>query len=228
MSDDNVFLRQIKSFVRREGRMTGGQRRALETLWPRFGVDTGDEALDFTKLFGKPADTVLEIGFGMGESLHTMAVLHPERHYLGIEVHRPGVGALLAAAEQSGLGNLRVFCADAEDVITHIPDHSLAVIQIFFPDPWHKKRHHKRRLIRLEFARLLEKKLRPGGTLHIATDWKDYAEHIVAVLKLLPTFHNRSRRGDYCERPDTRPLTKFEQRGIRLGHCVFDMIYEKT
>lgn len=220
--------RRVRSFVRREGRLTPGQQRALENLWPRYGLDNGAVCLDLNAVFGRQAPRILEIGFGNGAALIALAAAHPERDYLGIEVHRPGVGAALLAIAAQGLTNVRVICADAVEVLSHaLPDASLAGIQIFFPDPWHKQRHHKRRLIQAEFATLLARKLAGGGYLHVATDWEDYAHHILAVLDALPQLHNNAGPGQFLPRPEQRPVTRFEQRGQRLGHAVFDLLYTR-
>ncbi|MCK5639246.1 MAG: tRNA (guanosine(46)-N7)-methyltransferase TrmB [Gammaproteobacteria bacterium] len=222
-------LRRIRSFVRREGRLTPGQQRALDSLWPRYGVEASDEKLDLPVLFGREAPTILEIGFGNGESLAQIAEAHPEQNYLGIEVHRPGVGRLLQRVEEKGLTNLRVMCADAIEVLNHqIPDNSLAGVYLFFPDPWHKKRHHKRRQVQPEWAQLIRQKLKPGGILHMATDWEDYAVYMLEVMGQAEGYRNLSADGDYVPKPDCRPLTKFEQRGQRLGHGVWDLMFERT
>lgn len=227
-TDDTSQHRAIRSFVRREGRFTPAQQRAFELLWPRYGIDAGTEPLDLDAAFGRTALRVLEIGFGNGESLAAMAQAYPERDYLGIEVHRPGVGRLLNLVEDAGLPNVRVLCADAVDVLTQqIPDASLDRVQIFFPDPWHKKRHHKRRLIQPAFVQLLATKLKPDGILHLATDWEDYAQHMLAVLEDSPAFSNTAPQDDFAPRPEDRPLTKFEQRGEKLGHGVWDLLYRR-
>jgi len=221
------FLRQVKSYVRREGRLTAGQQRALELLWPRFGIDYGDQLLDLDQLFGRDGEKILEIGFGNGDSLWQMACAHPEKDYLGIEVHRPGVGHLLHKVEQSGISNVRVMCHDAVEILQHqIADHSLDRVQLFFPDPWHKKKHHKRRILQPAFADLVAVKLKVGGIFHLATDWENYAQHMLQVLNQHPRFRNLSASNDYVERPAERPLTKFEQRGQRLGHGVWDLLYQ--
>ncbi len=218
--------RTIRSFVRREGRLTEGQARALELLWPRFGVEAGEQPIDLNTLFGREAPRVLEIGFGMGDSLAEMAAAQPDHDWLGIEVHRPGVGRLLIHVEQLGLTNLRVMCTDAVEVLQRqLADGSLDRVQIFFPDPWHKKRHHKRRLIQPPLVALLVRKLKPGGAIHLATDWEPYAQHMLAVLSGTPGLTNRSPSGDYVPRPDHRPQTKFERRGARLGHGVWDLLF---
>ncbi len=222
------FLRQIKSYVRREGRLTAGQQRTLEKLWPIFGIDYAEHPLDLDACFGRDAQKVLEIGFGNGDSLHQMAQAHPEIDYLGIEVHRPGVGHLLHLVEQSGATNLRIMCHDAVEILRHqIMDASLDRIQLFFPDPWHKKKHHKRRIVQAEFAGLVACKLKPGGIFHLATDWENYAEHMLTVLNPHPFFRNLSISNDYVPRPKERPVTKFETRGRRLGHDVWDMLFQR-
>lgn len=220
--------RKIRSFVRREGRLTKGQQRALDELWPIYGIDNTGEVIDLDKAFGNDAPKILEIGFGNGHSLAQMAKNFPENNYLGIEVHRPGVGALLLLLQEKQLGNVRVICDDAVEVVKHcISDASLERVQIFFPDPWHKKRHHKRRIIQPEFVSLIARKLKPGGLLHIATDWEDYAQHMTDVMKNIPEFENTSKDNDFVKRPEYRPLTKFERRGQRLGHGVWDLIYQR-
>lgn len=222
----NSGLRRIRSYVRREGRLTKGQQRALDELWPLYGIDNDNSKLDLEVVFGRSAPKILEIGFGNGRSLAQMAEAFPENDYLGIEVHRPGVGALLLLTEELGLSNIRIICDDAEDVIKNrLADESLDRVQIFFPDPWHKKRHHKRRLIKPAFITLVARKLKPGGLLHMATDWENYAVHMTEVMKHAESFINTNQHGDYVERPDYRPLTKFEQRGQRLGHGVWDLVY---
>lgn len=227
--NDTPHFRRILSFVRREGRLTAGQQRAMDELLPRFGIEGQGGMLDLDALFGRRAPRILEIGFGNGESLVSIAEQHPENDYIGIEVHRPGVGHLLMRIEELGLTNLRVICDDAVEVLAQrIPDNSLAALYLFFPDPWHKKRHHKRRQVQPQWAELVWRKLQPGGLLHMATDWQNYAEHMLAVIMADPGFHNTSSQGDYVPRPEYRPLTKFEQRGHRLGHGVWDLIFAKV
>lgn len=228
MSEKNptTYLRTIRSFVRREGRLTIGQQRALRELLPVYGLDAEKSGHNLTEIFARNNPKILEIGFGNGESLAQQANDNPDTNYIGIEVHRPGVGHLLVKVEQLQLDNVRVFNADAVEVVKHcIADHTLDGIQIFFPDPWHKKRHHKRRLIQVEFIKLLGRKLKAGGTLHFATDWENYAEHMVDVMRQSEGFNNISTEGKFVPRPAHRPLTKFEQRGQRLGHGVWDLIY---
>jgi tRNA (guanine-N7-)-methyltransferase len=220
--------RRVRSFVLRHGRMTPGQRRAFEEQWPRFGLAREQGPLDAQRVFGRAAPLVLEIGFGMGDSLADMAQASPERDFIGIEVHRPGVGRLLNAAAERGLDNLRIYCDDAVEVLRDcIADDSLDRVQIYFPDPWPKKKHHKRRLIQPHFVQLLRRKLRPGGLLHLATDWQDYAEHMLAVLEDSEGLVNGAAAGAYSPRPDWRPVTKFERRGAGLGHGVWDLLFEK-
>ena len=226
--------RRIRSFVRREGRMTEGQQRAFDELWGRFGIDPPDPdppesgPLDLPSLFGRDAPLVLEIGFGNGDSLAEMAAAAPERNFLGIEVHRPGVGRLLRSIEERGLTNLRVMSEDAFAVLErYIADGALDTVQLFFPDPWHKKRHHKRRILQPPFVELIADRLRPGGLFHMATDWEHYAEQMMAVMSACTRFENSAGPGNYAPRPDRRPLTKFEQRGRRLGHAVWDLIFRR-
>jgi tRNA (guanine-N7-)-methyltransferase len=219
----------IRSFVRREGRLTNGQKSALKTLWPIFGVDNNTSIDDLDSLFGRPAPKVLEIGFGMGDSLAAMAQSNSDIDYLGIEIHRPGIGHLLSLANKTNITNLRIINQDAVDALqTIIPDQSFDTIQIFFPDPWPKKRHHKRRLIQPEFSDKLIKKLKFGGKLHLATDWEDYAQHMLSVLNKFHQISNASRQGTFIERPPSRPITKFERRGTNLGHNVWDLLYVKN
>ena len=226
-SPEQQQKRPIRSFVLRQGRITVGQHAALEQLWPIFGVDAAQD-FNVVETFGRDAPLVLEIGFGNGESLAQMAMAAPEKDFLGIEVHRPGVGHLLLKVQELGLKNIRVFCADAVEVIgNRIPPNSLDRVQIFFPDPWHKKKHHKRRLVNAEFVALVEERLKPGGILHCATDWGDYAGQMLKVLEGTVNLRNQAGQGCYGERPASRPLTKFEARGQRLGHGVWDLLFEK-
>ncbi len=220
--------RTIRSFVKREGRLTAGQQKALDELWPQLGIDFSPQPINSQQLFGRDAELVLEIGFGNGESLWQMAQAQPEKDFIGIEVHRPGVGHLLQKIEQSGITNLRLICHDAVDVLKEqIADNSLDRVQLFFPDPWHKKKHHKRRIVQPDFAMLIAQKLKPGGIFHLATDWQHYAEHMLEVLNNCPTLSNLSEHNDFVPRPAERPLTKFEQRGQRLGHGVWDLFFKK-
>ena len=227
---DTAARRPIRSFVMRAGRMTAGQSRALEDLWPRFGLDYAAAPLDLPALFGRDAPRTLEIGFGNGEHLAKLAAAHPERDYLGIEVHRPGVGHLLMLAEAAGLTNLRVSDHDAVEVLNQqIPPATLDEVLVLFPDPWHKKRHHKRRLIQPPFIELLATRLRPGGVLRLATDWEEYALQMLDVLRGAPAlFANLSPGGDWMPRPEERAPTRFEKRGARLGHGVWDLAFRRV
>ncbi|MBN2886015.1 MAG: tRNA (guanosine(46)-N7)-methyltransferase TrmB [Chromatiaceae bacterium] len=222
-------MRPIRSFVLREGRLTAAQERAFGELWPRFGLDwTPGQALDLAARFGNERPVVLEIGFGNGESLAAMAEADPEHNWLGIEVHRPGVGHLLLEIERRGIENLRLMRHDALEVLEQgLPPASLERMQLFFPDPWPKRRHHKRRILNARLIAQLERCLRPGGLFHAATDWEPYAEQMLATLDAVETLENLSGPGHYSPRPDYRPLTKFEQRGERLGHRVHDLLYRR-
>lgn len=211
-----MTIRRIRSFVRREGKMTLAQKQALEQQWPDHGLEVGAGFIGFPKM-----PLILEIGFGMGMSLFELAQTHLDKQFIGIEVYRPGVGALLRKLKASQLTNVKVFKEDAVDVLTAcIPDHSLAALLLFFPDPWHKKRHHKRRLVQPEFVKLIKSKLKPGGYFHVATDWQPYAEHVDGVMQLFPEFQ-KTRPSAFLERPNT----KYEKRGVSLGHEVFDLVY---
>ncbi|MGO4893033.1 tRNA (guanosine(46)-N7)-methyltransferase TrmB [Flavobacterium sp. W21_SRS_FM6] len=228
-AESGVYIRKIQSFVKREGRLTSGQAKALEQYWPSMGLLHTDGKLDTEYTFGRQAPLVLEIGFGMGKSLVEMAKNEPDKDFIGIEVHRPGVGACLAEAAEHQVTNLRVYEYDAVAVLADcIADASLARVQLFFPDPWHKKKHHKRRIVQAEFVQNLRTKLALGGVFHMATDWENYAQHMLEVMSAAPGFVNQSESGDYVPRPDQRPLTKFEQRGHRLGHGVWDLMFEKV
>lgn len=219
--------RRIRSFVLRTGRMTEGQSEAFTEHWGEYGLEVADGAMSPAQMFGAEAPCVLEIGFGMGDSLLQMAQAAPETHFIGIEVHTPGVGRLLAGAAAAGLKNLRVYREDAVKILEDVlPEHSLDSIQLYFPDPWPKTKHHKRRLVQPAFLSLLARKLKPGGTLHIATDWKDYADHCIAVFAQCPQWVNTAQNGHFVERPEFRPETKFERRGKKLGHGVWDIIFE--
>ena len=216
----------IRSFVLRAGRMTAGQERALRDLWPVHGLEFSATHLDLDVLFGRRARRCLEIGFGTGECIGSLAEAHPEVDYLGIEVHRPGVGALLLRAEKSRLANLRVICHDAVEVLgEQIPPGSFDEILVFFPDPWHKKRHHKRRLVEADFVQRLARALRNGGILRLATDWEAYAGQMLSVCNAEPLLLSLSPTASYVPRPDLRPVTRFEKRGERLGHGVWDLAY---
>lgn len=207
------FPRAIRSFVKRQGRMTPGQRRALDERWQDFGIDYQPELLDLTAAFGRAAPVVLEIGFGNGDNLADMAARYPTQNFLGIEVHEPGVGACIMKVQEGGLRNVRVMRHDAVEVLHDmIPAHSLSRVNLFFPDPWHKKRHHKRRIVQRKFMTLLAEKLLPGGIFHVATDWPGYAEHIEAVLANCAEFKALKTV------PEDRSVSRFDSRGQRLGH----------
>jgi len=224
---NDASQRRIRSFVLRQGRLTKGQARALETVFPKFGITYKPELLDLSTQFGR-ADSkkILEIGFGMGETTAKIAQTLPECDFLAAEVHTPGVGALLKLIDESALTNIRVIQHDVVEVLQNmLPEASLDGIHIFFPDPWHKKRHHKRRLIQAEFVKLLCTKLKPGAYIHVATDWQEYAEWVLEVLSAEPQLQNMAK--DYAEKPGYRPLTKFENRGIKLGHGVWDMVFTR-
>jgi len=225
---DQSKWRHIRSFVRREGRLTGAQQRAIELLGPRFMLEHQPQALDLDAVFDRQAPRYLEIGFGDGKALAEMAAARPEVDFVGIEVHRPGVGSLLQQVESHSLTNVRVICADAVEVLkTMLPDTALDKVFMFFPDPWHKTRHHKRRLLQADFAALVRKKLKPGGIFHMATDWKDYAMHMLVTMENAAGFANTSIDNTFVMRPSYRPLTKFEARGKRLGHGVWDLMFER-
>jgi len=229
-TEDGKLVRKVRSFVRREGRLTKGQETALKECWPTMGIDYQNDFLVWGEVFGNNNPVVLEIGFGMGASLVDMAKNTPEKNFIGIEVHRPGVGACLSAASEAEIPNLRLMCHDAVEVFANmIPDNSLATLQLFFPDPWHKKRHHKRRIVQLDFSEMVRQKLIPKvGIFHMATDWKDYAEHMIEVMNQAPGYTNIAVEGDYILRPEDRPLTKFEARGNKLGHGVWDIKFQRV
>lgn len=218
--------RPIRSFVLRQGRLSPAQARALDELLPRLGIPYAPEPLDFTRTFGRAAPVVLEIGFGMGETTAAIADAQRNTDFLGIEVHAPGVGALLKDVAARGLTNVRVIRHDAVDVVTHmLPEASLAGIHVYFPDPWPKKRHHKRRLLQPAFVRLLASRLAPGGYLHAATDWEEYAQEILATFDAEPLLANTA--AGFAPKPAWRPLTKFEARGVKLGHGVWDIVHRR-
>jgi tRNA (guanine-N7-)-methyltransferase len=216
----------IRSYVLRQGRFSRGQQRAYSELLPRFGVSYRPEPLDLAKLFGNASPVVVEVGFGMGETTARIAAENPGTNYLGIEVHAPGVGSLLKQVEEKALVNVRVVSHDAVEVLRDmVPPDSLAAIHVYFPDPWPKKRHHKRRLLQAEFAALAASRLAPGGHLHVATDWQEYAEHVLQVLSAVPQLRNTAE--GFAPRPATRPETKFERRGLKLGHGVWDLLFTR-
>ena len=219
---------RIRSFIRRQGRATQGQQKALDNLWHRYCLDF-DEPFDNEQAFNRKAPLIVEIGFGNGSSLAAMAEANPAVNYLGIEVHRPGVGQLMMSLEQKGLSNVKIYHHDAIEILEQkIEDNSLAAVHLFFPDPWQKRRHHKRRIMRPEFVVLLHKKLVSGGYFHAATDWEHYAHEMLKILSGSKLLINTQRDKLFCPRPDYRPLTKFENRGLKLGHGVWDLIFKKN
>jgi len=224
--NERLSRRPIRSFVLRQGRVSNAQRRAFEALLPRYGVPYAARVHDLAAVFGRRAPRILEVGSGMGETTATIALEHPENDYLAVEVHTPGVGSLLKRIADLGLGNVRVVQHDAVEVLQDmIAPGSLDAVHLFFPDPWPKKRHHKRRLVQPPFAALLASRLRPGGYVHAATDWENYALQMLEVLSAVPALENTAR--GFAERPETRPVTKFEQRGIALGHRVWDVVFRR-
>lgn len=223
-----VRRREIKSYVMRAGRMTDGQQRGLDDGWPKFGLLLADGMRDFDQVFGRQAPRTLEIGFGMGHSLLEMAQAAPEQDFIGIEVHRPGVGGLLNGLLTENVSNVRVYSCDALEVLKNcVADASLDRLMLFFPDPWHKSRHHKRRIVQPDFVQLVRSKLKVGGIFHLATDWQQYTEHMLEVLNLAPGFVNLSEDQTSVPRPEERPVTKFERRGERLGHGVWDLKFQR-
>ncbi len=220
--------RPVRSFVLRAGRLTEGQQRALKELWPLYGVEAGENELDPGSLFGNDRPLIMEIGFGNGEATWQMAINEPDRNFLGVEVHKPGVGHLLLKIEEHGISNLRIACEDAVELLgRRIPDRALSGVRIYFPDPWPKKRHHKRRIVQQPFVDLLARKMKADGILHLATDWEPYAEHMLGVLNASTAFENQSQHGEACTRPEWRPETKYEKRGERLGHGVYDLVFRR-
>jgi tRNA (guanine-N7-)-methyltransferase len=225
---DKIHHRKIRSFVRRPGRTTSAQRRALESLWPRFGATATGETLDLIELFGRDAPVILEIGFGDGEALFTSAANNPHIDHLGIEIHEPGVGHLLMLLERAGLTNVRIIARDAVEILdANLAPASIDVVRVLFPDPWPKKRHHKRRLVQHTFVDAVARALKPGGLLHLATDWADYAEHIAEVMAPSERFRLLPAAEAAADPFSARPPTKFERRGRRLGHAVWDLYYRQ-
>ena len=221
-------MRKVRSFVHRESRMTARQKRAVDELWPSFGITLSDATLDLTTIFGRDVPRSLEIGLGMGDALLAMAQRYPERDFVGVDVHRPGVGNTLDLGRNLGLTNVRAVVADAVELLKHnVADASFDTVYIFFPDPWPKTRHHKRRLISPAFVELLSSKLKPGGVVQLATDWEAYALWMMDVLSASPAFENLSGVGNFAPRCEDRALTKFEARGQRLGHGVWDLAFSR-
>jgi len=222
------YFRTVRSFVRRQGRLTVGQERALEDHWPFYGIEAGEHPLDLDAIFGRSAPKHIEIGIGRGEALLAMAEACPEIDFIGIEVHRPGVGHLLLNAADKGLKNIRIITHDAVEIFKkQIADGSLEGVYLFFPDPWHKKKHNKRRILNAEFAQMVADKLKPGGLFRMATDWEDYAVQMLEVMNACPRYQNCAADNGYMPRFELRPLTKFEKRGQRLGHGTWDLCYAR-
>ncbi len=222
----DLSKRHIRSFVLRQGRVSVAQQRAIDNLQPRYGIPYAARPLDLAQIFGRTAPVILEIGFGMGDTTAKIAQAHPENDYLALEVHTPGVGNLLKLIDAGNLENIRIMQHDAVEVLRDmIGANTLDGVHIFFPDPWHKARHNKRRLIQSPFIAQLVQKIKPGGYIHVATDWQDYAEQVLRVLSEEPLLENTA--ADYAPRPDYRPLTKFEQRGLKLGHGVWDLVFRR-
>lgn len=234
-SGDQGFLikpqfkpKPIRSFVIRAGRITAGQKNAFDSAWPTYGLSLFDGLMDPEKIFGRSAPLVVEIGFGMGDSLFQMARNESDKNFIGIEVHPPGVGRLINLAHQAGLQNLKVYMADAMDVMEDcIPNDSIDRLQLYFPDPWHKKKHHKRRILQSPFVQKIYPKIKVGGLFHMATDWQPYAEHMLEVMVASEGFVNTQLEAPYAPRPAYRPVTKFERRGEGLGHGVWDLVFKK-
>lgn len=227
-ADNKEKFRAIKSFVLRQGRLTKAQQNALDNHWHDYGIDYSEQELNFEDLFGNSNEVILEIGFGNGESLLQQAIEQPEYNFIGIEVHGPGVGHLIHSANVQGVHNIKVIRHDAIEVLQHqIADNSLKQIQLFFPDPWHKKRHHKRRIIKPDFIQKIHQKLADGGSFHMATDWQHYAEQMLEQMDDADDFSNTAGKGNYSADKGFRCETKFERRGLRLGHGVWDLIYKK-
>ncbi|MCO4798526.1 MAG: tRNA (guanosine(46)-N7)-methyltransferase TrmB [Colwelliaceae bacterium] len=225
---EGKYIRKVRSFVKREGRLTNAQARALELHWATMGLNHQDGVIDASKVFDNDKPVVLEIGFGMGKSLVEMAKNAPEFNFIGIEVHKPGVGACIALTQEQGVTNLKVYEHDAIEILADcIPNESLTTVQLFFPDPWHKKKHHKRRIVSADFVESIRQKLKVGGVFHMATDWENYAECMLEDMQSASGYKNLSENNDYVPRPDSRPLTKFENRGQRLGHGVWDLQFER-
>lgn len=225
----NTRLRHIKSFVLRQGKMTIGQKNAIEQLLPLYGIEYTPNPINFADTFSNHNPVIIEIGFGMGTATWQIARQHPEINYLGIEVHGPGVGTLLMQIKEHDISNLKIIQHDAMEVIKMmVPDNSIAGFHIFFPDPWPKKRHHKRRIVQTEFIELLTQKLTTNGCIHLATDWQEYAQWMLNILSQNPKLKNSAASGQFAQTQTLRPITKFEQRGINLGHGIWDLIFVKA
>lgn len=229
-ADDAIHDKRIRSFVLRQGRMTGAQQRGIDDFLPRYGLSLEAGRINPAEIFGRQAPLVVEVGFGMGNSLLEQLQTMPDHDFMGIEVHLPGVGKLLCEAGDLNLNNLRVYRDDAVEVLNQcLPDESIDLFQLFFPDPWPKKKHHKRRIVQPPFVETVRKKLKIGGRFHLATDWEAYAEHMRDVMNTAPGYENTAESGqDFVPRPQSRPLTKFEKRGEKLGHGVWDLIYQRV
>ncbi|MEC8079881.1 MAG: tRNA (guanosine(46)-N7)-methyltransferase TrmB [Pseudomonadota bacterium] len=227
-TNPEIKKRTIRSFVVRGGRMTEGQQRAYDANWKTYGLEADQGRIDYQEVFGRESDVVIEVGFGMGASLVEMAKSAPEKDFIGIEVHPPGVAKLMMLAAEAGIQNIRVYCHDAIEVMADcLPQGQASTFQLFFPDPWHKKKHNKRRIVQPLFAQQVANVLKVGGVFHMATDWEPYAEHMLEVMEAQTQYENVAGKNTYHPRPEWRPLTKFEQRGERLGHGVWDLIYSK-
>ena len=227
-TNPEIKKRTIRSFVVRGGRMTEGQQRAYDANWKTYGLEADQGRIDYQEVFGRESDVVIEVGFGMGASLVEMAKNAPEKDFIGIEVHPPGVAKLMMLAAEAGIQNIRVYCHDAIEVMADcLPQGQASTFQLFFPDPWHKKKHNKRRIVQPLFAQQVANVLKVGGVFHMATDWEPYAEHMLEVMEAQTQYENVAGKNTYYPRPEWRPLTKFEQRGERLGHGVWDLIYSK-
>jgi len=224
--DTQPGRREVRSFVLREGRLTDAQARAFDQCWPVFGIENNNQLIDHHQCFGRDAPLVVEVGFGDGEAIAYSAKERPDLNFLGIEVHRPGVGRLLQRIQEAQLQNIRIVCADAVQVLKQrIRDDAISMFRLYFPDPWPKKKHHKRRIVQPEFIQLVQSKMQTGGLLHFATDWEPYAEHMMEVLENLPGLSNQQAQGGFSSRPAWRCETKFERRGLKLGHGVWDLLF---
>lgn len=226
--DDKPF-RRIRSFALRTGRMTEGQQRAYDENWQTYGLSLEQGRISQTEVFGREAPLVFEIGFGMGHSLAEMAKAQPENNFIGVEVHTPGVAKLMMFCQEMEIDNVRIYECDAIDVLEQcVGENSLDRFQLYFPDPWHKKKHHKRRIVKPDFVESMARFIKPGGTMHFATDWENYAEHMMSVVSESSLFTNDAGVGEYSPRPEWRPYTKFERRGQRLGHGVWDLLFTRV